>query len=212
MTPEKQFLTLCMRFKSTPAPSADRRPSLVINLARATQVDELLPAAFYDLSRSSPSECAKGYTCPLTGKNHQLSDADLFNLLRGKEHGSRFLSTFIVNELEGREPSASCLYRSEPDPARRRICQAALEVITFEILREVNGSIRSNVRTSDPLFMILETEMMLTRDQAAGGKLSPGLRPCEFCRTELAVVVDAAREELWQRLPLWFGIDLQVWA
>ncbi|KAG6902100.1 hypothetical protein C0995_004280 [Termitomyces sp. Mi166 len=164
-------------------------PILIINLARAVNALELLPAAFYDLSRSPPSASAAGHTCPLTLTTHQLSDLDLLNLLRGKEHSSRFLSTFIVKELEGREPSMSCIHRMEVDAARRRICQAAFEAITFEILRDINGTTRE-----DPL-----------------GRLSSVLRACEYCRSEFGAAVDAAREDFWQRLPTWFGIDPVVW-
>ncbi|KAG6837002.1 hypothetical protein H0H93_016462 [Arthromyces matolae] len=184
-------------------------PIPVINLARAVGAPELLPAAFYDLSRSSPSVCAAGYTCPLTSVTHQLSDADLLNLLRGKEHGSRFLSTFIVNELEGREPSMACVHRIELDLARRRICQSAFEVTTFEILKDINGTICQ--RSSDPLFAILDAEMMQTRDDPMG-RLNPALRACESCRSDFGVAVDGAREDFWQRLPLWFGEDPSVWV
>ncbi|KAG6899486.1 hypothetical protein C0993_009780 [Termitomyces sp. T159_Od127] len=176
---------------------------------RAVNALELLPAAFYDLSRSSPSACAAGYTCPLTLTTHQLSDVDLLNLLRGKEHSSRFLSTFIVKELEGREPSMSCLYRMEPDVARRRVCQAAFEAITFEILRDINGTICQ--RSSDPLFAILDAELMQTREDPLG-RLNSALRACEYCRSEFGAAVDAAREDFWQRLPTWFGIDPVAWS
>ncbi|GLB45083.1 hypothetical protein LshimejAT787_1901610 [Lyophyllum shimeji] len=184
-------------------------PILVINLARAVNAPDLLPAAFYDLSRNSPSDCAAGYACPLTSKTHQLSDADLLSLLRGKEHASRFLSTFIVNELEGRELSASCAHRMELDPARRRVCQSAFEAITFEILRDINGTVCP--RSSDPLFAIMDAEMMQTREDPHG-RPSSFLRACEFCRSEFGAAVDLAREEFWQRLPIWFGVDPQVWA
>lgn len=189
--------------------STNRSFSLVINLAQAVSAPELLPAAFYDLSRCSPSDCASGYACPLTFKTHHLSDDDLLNLLRGKEHGSRFLSTFIVNELEGRESSPACIYRLELDGGRRRACQAAFEAITFEILRDINGTIC--YRSSDPLFAIMDAELMQTRDDPLG-RPNPMLRACEFCRSEFGAVVDAAREEFWQSLPQWFGVDPQVWA
>ncbi|KAG6844620.1 hypothetical protein H0H87_005477 [Tephrocybe sp. NHM501043] len=184
-------------------------PILIINLARATNALELLPSAFYDLSRSSPSACAGGYTCPLTSTIHQLSDADLLNLLRGKEHSSRFLSTFIVNELEGREPSMPCIHRMELDAARRRVCQSAFEAITFEILRDINGTICQ--RSSDPLFAIMDAELMQTREDPLGRPNSV-LRACEFCRSEFGTAVDAAREDFWQRLPIWFGMDTGVWG
>jgi len=167
---------------------ADPLRSLLINLARSANAPELLPAAFYDLSRNSPSDCAAGYVCPLTSKTYQLSDADLLSLLRGKEHGSRF--------------------RIELDGARRRVCQSAFEAITFEILRDINGTVCT--RSSDPLFAIMDAEMMQTREDPQG-RLNPILHACEFCRSEFGAAVDGAREEFWQRLPVWFGVDPQVW-
>ncbi|RDB16819.1 hypothetical protein Hypma_002372 [Hypsizygus marmoreus] len=183
-------------------------PIMVINLAQAVSAPELLPAAFYDLSRSSPSDCAAGYTDAITSKTHHLSDTDLLNVLRGKEHGSRFLSTFIVNELEGRDASTNCIHRAELDGSRR-ICQAAFEAITFEILRDINGAVVP--RSADPLFAIIDAELMQTREDPLG-RPNPLLRACEFCRSEFGAAVDVAREEFWQRLPQFFGIDPSVWA
>ncbi|KAJ7725859.1 hypothetical protein DFH07DRAFT_853664 [Mycena maculata] len=178
-------------------------PILVINLARAVNAPEILPSAFYDLSRSVVSETTAG--TDYANKRHQLSPDDLMSLLKGREHASRFLSTFIVNELEGREPSASCVHTRDEDVAQRRACQAAFESITFEILRDVNGVTH---RTSDPLFAIVDAELMQTRDDASV------LRACEFCRLEFGAAVDQAREEFWRKLPVWFGVDLEagVWS
>ncbi|KAJ7262214.1 hypothetical protein B0H12DRAFT_1104842 [Mycena haematopus] len=179
-------------------------PILVINLARAIQAPELLPSAFYDLSRCAVSETTAGYTDP-NNTVHQLSQEDLMNLLKGREHASRFLSTFIVNELEARTPSVNCVHGGEDDAGQRRACQVAFESITFEILRDVNGITH---RSSDPLFAIVDAELMQTRDDAHSV-----LRACEFCRLEFGVAVDQAREEFWAKMPSWFGVDLDpgVW-
>ncbi|KAK7057225.1 hypothetical protein R3P38DRAFT_1167205 [Favolaschia claudopus] len=179
-------------------------PILMINLARAIQAPELLPSAFYDLSRCPVSETTAGYT-DFESIVHHLSQEDLMNLLKGREHASRFLSTFVVNELEGRAPSANCGHGGNEDVGQRRTCQAAFESITFEILRDVNGITHRN---SDPLFAIVDAELMQTRDDAHSV-----LRACEYCRTEFGVAVDHAREEFWSKLPSWFGVDLEdgVW-
>lgn len=182
---------------------------MVINLARASNALELLPSAYYDLSRSSPSECAAGYTCPVTSETHHLSDNDLLILLQGKEHAARFLSAFIAKELEGRDASSFCEYQPDLDASRNRICQAAFETVTFEILRDVNGVICH--RSSDPLFAILDAEMMQTREDVSGRPYL-ALRACEACRAEFAFAVDVSREEFWRKLPNWFGIDPRVWA
>ncbi|KAF8210194.1 hypothetical protein K438DRAFT_1929363 [Mycena galopus ATCC 62051] len=179
-------------------------PILVINLARTIKAPELLPSVFYDLSRCVVSETIAGYT-DSNGTVHQLSQEDLMNLLKGREHASRFLSTFIVNELEGRAPSVNCVHGGDEDQGQRRTCQAAFESITFEILRDVNGITH---RSSDPLFAIVDAELMQTRDDAHSV-----LRACEFCRLEFGVAVDQAREEFWTKLPSWFSVELEsgVW-
>jgi hypothetical protein len=183
-------------------------PIMIINLARATNTPELLPSAFYDLCRCAPSDIASGYTCPRTSVLHLLSVTDLMNILKGKEHASRYLSTFVVNELEGRQPSAACIYKDEKDPIRRRTCQAAFEAITFEILRDVNGVVCH--RSSDPLFAIVDAELMQTREEASS-TTGVSLRACEQCRAEFATIVDAVREEFWNKLPFWFGLDVPNW-
>ncbi|KAJ7084351.1 hypothetical protein B0H15DRAFT_783894 [Mycena belliarum] len=179
-------------------------PILVINLARAIQAPEFLPSAFYDLSRCPVSETAAGYT-DSNDVVHQLSADDLMNLLKGREHSSRFLSTFVVQQLEGREPSANCVHNRDEDAAQRRACQAAFESITFEILRDVNGVTH---RSSDPLFAIVDAELMQTRDDTHGhGSV---LRACEWCRLEFGAAVDSAREEFWSKLPGWFSVELEA--
>lgn len=186
--------------------------SLVINLAKETGATELLPSAFYDLSRCAASEIAAGYLPPgVTDRSELqiLSDEDLMNALRGREHASRFLSTFVVNELEGREPSPNCLHRNDADPFRKRICQATFEATTFEILRDVNGVVFH--RSSDPLFAIMDADLMQTRSDSTYGRLSLLHRACEPCRLEFTASVDAAREDMWHKIPMWFGIDLSSW-
>ena len=132
------------------------------------------------------------------------------NTLRGREHASRFLSTFVVNELEGREVCVGCVHRSETDPFRKRICQATFEATTFEILRDVNGVVFH--RSSDPLFAIMDADLMQTRNESASGRLNLLHRACEPCRVEFTASVDAARDEMWRKLPIWFGIsNLPSW-
>lgn len=174
---------------------------MVINLARQVCAPELLSSAFYDLSRSSPSEIASGYKCRISQQEHHLSESDLLRTLRGREHGSRFLSTFIVHDLEGKEPADNCLRRHDLDIHRRRSCQTAFETITFEILRDVNGVVCQ--RSADPLFAILDAELMQSKDRSEG----PAFRACENCTAEFGIMVDQARTELWNRLPEWFGLQ-----
>ena len=182
---------------------------LVINLAKEINAPELLPSAFYDLSRISPSEIATGLVSTDRSEVQFLSDDDLMSTLRGREHASRFLSTFVVHELECRESSAGCLYRNEQDPFRSRICQVAFETTTFEILRDVNGVVYH--RTSDPLFAMMDVELMQNRRESGNARLNFLQRACEPCRVEFSASVDINREEMWSRLPIWFNVDLLSW-
>jgi hypothetical protein len=138
-----------------------------------------------------------------------LADVDLMSTLRGKEHASRFLSTFIVNELECQNSSQICPYRNEQDPFRSRICQAAFETTTFEILRDVNGVVYH--RISDPLFAIMDAELMQNRSESGNARLNSLQRACEPCRMEFTASVDNNREKMWSRLPFWFNVDLLSW-
>ncbi|KAF7976079.1 hypothetical protein HWV62_7640 [Athelia sp. TMB] len=182
-------------------------PILVINLAREINAPELLPSAFYDLSRSQPSEAAAGYL--LDSNVHRLNDRDLYNLFRGRESVSRFLSTFIVNELEGREPSQHCRYLDQVAPPRN-VCQIAFETITFELLRDVNGVVCN--RNSDPLYAIQDAELMQTRGDRPGEENRAPCRACEACRLDFGAVMDAARVEFWGLLPHWYGVEVENWG
>lgn len=183
---------------------------MIINLAREIDAPDLLPSAFYDLARLLPSQSALGYQCPKTSVTHNLCHDDLARLLRGREHGSRFLSTFIVNELEGRDPSQWCQHRTAEDPIVRRTCQIAFEAVTFELLRDVNGVVCQ--RSSDPLFAIYEAEAMLQREDTVGPQGKLPYRACEVCQSEFSMVVDNARREFWRKLPEWFDIKVSLWV
>ena len=89
--------------------------SAVIALAREAEIPQLLPSAFYDLSRYLPSQLAIDYTDPDTNRTYTLSNNDLFRVYRGKEQAARYFSTFIVKELEGLD-----LITREADPNDRR--------------------------------------------------------------------------------------------
>lgn len=184
--------------------------SLIIELAREVNAPELLPSAFYDLSRYLPSQIALGHIEMQGGRSHQLPVEDLLRVLRGKEQAARFLSTFIVNELEGRDPSDACVYRPDPHPAMQRACQVAFEAINFELIRDVNSMVCN--RNSDALFAIADSLLMQTREDTPGVLNRAVYRACEVCRLEYGTVVDAMREDFWRRLPEWFELEVQYWG
>lgn len=183
--------------------------SMVIKLAREVDAPQLLPSAFYDLSRYLPSQLTEGHTT-LDGAEYDLDIEDLCRVLRGKEQAARFFSTFIVTELEGRPPSQLCMHRSEVQPSLKRACQMAFEAVTFELIRDVNGMVCN--RNCDPLFSIAESVTMQTRDDHPGIENKAAYRACEVCRLEYGLIVEVAREEFWRQLPSWFELDVKDWA
>ncbi|OAX44146.1 hypothetical protein K503DRAFT_861722 [Rhizopogon vinicolor AM-OR11-026] len=177
-------------------------PIQIIRLAREIDYPPLLPSAMYDLSRITPRQVALGVESPITDRCTGLTYTDLLTVLKGRERASRFLSTFILNELEGRQPSRSCLHRKDT-------CRIAFEAIMFELLRDIGGII-SNL-TSDPLYAMSEAEKMHICDDPLGSE-TPSMKPCEPCRREFAMTVDAARVQFWGKLPEWFDIEVSTWG
>ncbi|KIK90801.1 hypothetical protein PAXRUDRAFT_35179 [Paxillus rubicundulus Ve08.2h10] len=164
----------------------------VIKLARDINTPFLLP---YDLLRCTPSDAATGIYKLKVGAYIRLDECDLMYILRGREHASRYFSTFIVNELEGRIPSALCLRRNETSLLEKRACQMAFEAITFKLLRDVNGI--SNHRTSDPLYAITDAELVLTREGVSEENSSPFLQQ---------------KKTFGGLLPGWFSVDVPKWG
>ena len=155
--------------------------------------------AFYDLSRNVLSHVAAGVRS--LGANptlHKPSHEELFFILKGRELGCRFLSTFIVTELEGRKLHEEC--------TQRRLCQMSFEFVTFDLLRDINGLLCN--RNSDALFAISECLSMVAEDRR--GSIRP--RVCALCLGDFNSVVDRARNEIWYSLPDWFGVAIDAWG
>ena len=177
-------------------------------MAREVDALELIPAAFYDLCRLLPSVVATGHTDPFDSTSHRLTSSDLVFLLQGREAASRFFSTFVVNELENRRASETCSNRRQQDPALRRLCTGAFQLITFELLQDANGLVTG--RTADPLFAMQE---VLNLQADSGTPESRNMfRACDSCRQELVVSVHAARNKFWDSLPEWFGVEVTHWG
>lgn len=192
---------------------------MFINLAHQTHpvALSLLPAAFYELSTQSPSVVASGITYLYDGVRHQLSQEDLVALLSGREHCSRFFSTFIVNELQGRAASQNCHHRVSEDlaslstednaetastSAKKKSCQFAVELAMLELLKDCNGVVKG--LTTDPLAAMAEVlELVKRPDQR--------VHACQACTDELARVVRFARTVFWRSLPHWFGLEVPNW-
>jgi hypothetical protein len=186
--------------------------SLIINLAQEIHAPELLPSAFYDLSRYPPSQVVRGVTTGALTRQ-ELSDADLLTLLRGRDHAWRFLKHFIINELEGRKPSDWCQYRNEETDRTRRACSFAFDELSSQLLRDIVGSMSDH---ADPLLALFKADQLQSSpDGPADDDHHPhkrARRACEVCRSEFGALVDVFREEFWKKLPGWFGVHVENWA
>jgi len=172
----------------------------VAKLAQEVDAPGLLLSALYDLSRNTPSQIASGMQSNLDPSvHHTLSQEDLFRTLRGREIASRFLSTFIVKELEGRRPSHAC--------TRPQNCRMAFECVMFDLLRDVNGLLCN--RNSDVLFAIAECVGMLATE---GTRADGRFLVCRWCHAEFCDVVQRARAEVWASLTTWFDVEVNEWG
>ncbi|TRM56425.1 hypothetical protein BD626DRAFT_414013 [Schizophyllum amplum] len=196
-------------------------PVAAIFVAIELDLPELLPAAMYDLARYGPSRVLVGAIMPhgpysdepahkATGSGpHEVQSLPrdlLVRTLRGREHGQRFISSYISRELQERVPSSRCFYSStqvsSPSP-----CQESFYFITLNILRSVGGI--ASGRDGDPLFTLLHAKEMMDRTDFEDGQGDgpKALRICGECRRELSQSLDDAREEVWNSLPQWFGLE-----
>ncbi|KZV70668.1 hypothetical protein PENSPDRAFT_578968 [Peniophora sp. CONT] len=173
----------CARDNSFPHPIA------MINLARQAGANRLLPAAFYDLSRQPPSLSAAGF------HSDRLAQPDLVSLFTGRELASRFLSTFIVQVLEGRTPAPGC-------PTMRR-CTTVFERMGQEVVRSLSSSADSLAIMGSVLTLPLPEE-----------DVGPALvMLCVPCAEALEEEVHNAREMCWESLPAWFSVEeLEDWG
>lgn len=192
-------------------------PVRMINLARELSLDELLPAAFYDLSRYGPRKIASGTTIPPSPcvsdgavtpsrpdseERITLSGPDLYTALVGREAGQRFIATFIEKELSGRAVSAGCTARGRDSG---RACRESFYFIMLNVLRAVGGI--SAGRDADPLYTLVQATEMLNRKDFTDGEKQCGLQICEPCKVDFAKTAARAREDVWVLLPSWFGLQ-----
>ncbi|KAF7298524.1 BTB domain-containing protein [Mycena indigotica] len=191
-------------------------PILLIDLAVELNLPFLLPAAMYDLARYGPSKIYSGTTVPaLTSSIPTTLDADsplstmnlpeafLVATFRGREAAQHYLANFVSTELEGRSPAAECLYLTEDPPSRR--CRESFYFITLNVLRSVGGIACG--RDADPLFTLVQAMDMLSRTDFSDGQKQCGLKMCHVCKLDFAKTAQTAREEVWQLLPSWFGLE-----
>lgn len=198
-------------------------PLLVISLALELGVDEVLPSAYYDLSRYGPRRIVSGtpipqplLLCP-SPKLQQQDDAkdsqddilvpsldELCIILRGREIGQRHTSQFIDTELVLRSTSSRCFNKHNE---AGRVCRDSTYYVMLNTLRAIGGI--SHGRDADPLFTLTQVVEMLSRTDFTDGVKQCGLKMCMPCKMDITECVDRARKDIWEQIPLWF--DMPVW-
>ncbi|KAJ6599459.1 hypothetical protein B0H10DRAFT_722708 [Mycena sp. CBHHK59/15] len=189
-------------------------PILVVDLALDLGLHTLLPAALYDLARYGPSKIMACTPAPALSfaferaprKPTTLSPAVLFLTFRGRERAQRYLADFVIRELQGRVPSPECVYLEEDCPSR--MCRESFYFIMLNVLRSVGGIACG--RDADPLFTLVQAMDMLSRTDFSDGHRHCGLKLCHPCKVDFAAAATRAREEVWNLLPTWFGLDGKV--
>ncbi|KAK0436374.1 hypothetical protein EV421DRAFT_1120437 [Armillaria borealis] len=173
-------------------------PIHVISLSIELGLIEFLPAAFYDLCRYGPSKIVAG--CPSLSDPSSavtLSTDILRRTLRGREIGQQFTARFVLEEIQGRTPSADCPH---PD-----LCIQAFYYITLNLLRAVGGIACG--RDADPLFTLTQGMGMPDRNDFSDGQKECALRMCGMCKVEFIDDCAKARGEVWGLLGSWFGLE-----
>ncbi|TFY71423.1 hypothetical protein EVG20_g1589 [Dentipellis fragilis] len=168
-------------------------PILLINLARELDLMEILPAAFYDLSRYGTSKTVLGTPTPAVefkvletqeAPTVFLAHNDLVDTFRGREAAQRSVASFISKELSDRPISASCAHRNDE---HGKLCRESFYFILLNTLRSAID--------------------MLHRTDFSDGERMCGLRMCCFCKLDFAGAVKRAREQIWREIPGWFGME-----
>ncbi|EMD38779.1 hypothetical protein CERSUDRAFT_151409 [Gelatoporia subvermispora B] len=193
-------------------------PILVIQLAQEMRLETLLPSAFYDLSRYGPRKIVYGTvapspplpTPPTSASSSGVADAaiiirmsqeDLVTTLLGRELGQRYIAAFLDKELSERPISEGCCHKVADGG---RVCRESFYFIMLNVLRSVGGIACG--RDADPLFTLTQAVDMLSRTDFSDGVRQCGLKICAACKVDFADAVAKAREEVWELIPMWFGL------
>ncbi|KAI0079864.1 hypothetical protein K474DRAFT_1730503 [Panus rudis PR-1116 ss-1] len=197
------------------------QPLPVIRLAISLGLDELLPAAYYDLSRYGPrrivagtrappsllfppapgAQNAEGNEVPVESDMMTWSMEELQLILRGRETAQRYVIQFVETELASRGIASNCLNKHHENG---RVCRESFYFIMLNVLRAVGGI--SHGRDADPLYTLMQTIEMVDRTDFSDGEKMCGLKICIVCKTELGHSVEMARKDVWSKVPAWFGL------
>ncbi|KAH6915867.1 hypothetical protein BKA70DRAFT_472051 [Coprinopsis sp. MPI-PUGE-AT-0042] len=186
-------------------------PFEVITLAREVNAPELLPAAFYDLSRYSFSQIFEAqeeeplYRSP-EEPSVTLSPADLQRLCVGKEQTQQMITSLIqamgighpIRLAQSHSPhnilrrsSSSGTVCMSPAACRKdfsELVQLATQHYLFDRERGCH----------DPLYVAEELGQLKTAE----------VSECKACAKSLEAWAARERERIWRMIPAWFRLDL----
>jgi hypothetical protein len=179
----------------------------VITLAREVNAPELLPAAFYDLSRYSFSQIFEAqeddplYRSP-EEPSPKLSPSDLQRLCVGKEQTQQMITSLIQamgigHPIQSHSPhnilrrsSSSGTVCMTPAACRKdfsELVQLATQHYLFDRERGCH----------DPLYVAEEL----------GQLKSAEVSECKACAKSLEAWAARERERIWRMIPAWFRLD-----
>ncbi|KAI0915235.1 hypothetical protein AcW1_007097 [Taiwanofungus camphoratus] len=184
-------------------------PIAIISLAREIHAPELLPSAFYDLSRYhytqiyEPSEDE-----PLRSmlEPHSLSSSDMVKLALGKETSQNIVTSLIQGMASGshRENASSSQSRMVSRHRQKssgQICVSAAACRKdFSELVELASQhylIDRERGCSDPLYVAEEL----------GQLKSAEFSECKACSNSLETWAARERERMWRLIPSWFRLE-----
>ncbi|KAI8978210.1 hypothetical protein BD414DRAFT_494929 [Trametes punicea] len=184
----------------------------VINLAREIGADELLPAAFYDLSRYSYAQIFEpSIGDPLhpasspadTSLAHTLSPMDMQRLALGKEAAQHAITTLIQSmEYASSDPQHSRLMHRRSRSATNNLAPCVTPAACRKDLSELVELAKQHYLMdrergyTDPLYVAEEL----------GQLKSAEFSDCTACARDLEAWAARERERLWKAIPDWFRL------
>lgn len=201
------------------------QPIHAINFARDIDHLGILPSAFYDLCRYTPSKIIEGVPPALASEvdhlssavnlageeektnadgipNVLLSPSDARLVLLGREAAQRAIALFIEEELSSRSIAADCHNREREGG---RVCRESFYFIMLNLLRSVGGIACG--RECDPLYTLTQAVEMTSRNDFSDGLQLCSLKICAACKLDFANSVAMGREQIWSKIPSWFGME-----
>ncbi|TFK78296.1 hypothetical protein K466DRAFT_592844 [Polyporus arcularius HHB13444] len=196
-------------------------PIAIINLAREIGADELLPSAFYELSRysftqifePSPGDPLDPHTPPSArvSLSYTLSPADMQRLALGKEAAQQAVTTLIQN-ME---------HASADHPSHRR-SRSGQHIVPAHP-PGVGGRVRANCVTPAAcrkdlaeLVELATQHYLFDRERGCADPLyvaeelgqlkSAEFADCTACAHALEAWAARERERLWRAIPDWFRL------